>query len=133
MVTLPPGKIPETADETSFIVAVSALEKMSDTGKAQSAYRAALSRWPRNLTAQIGLGNVAYRLHDLAQAEQVFRSAAIDHPDSVAAFNNLAQVLSDQSRYEEALEAAHQAVSLGGALVPIAQETLVEIEGRMKK
>lgn len=133
MVTLPPGKIPETADETSFIAAVSALEKMSDTGKAQSAYKAALSRWPKNLTAQIGIGNIAYRLHDLDQAEQAFRSATTDHPDSVAALNNLAQILSDQARFEEALEAAHQAVSLGGGLAPIAQETLIEIENKMKK
>lgn len=133
MATLPPNKIPETADETSFIAAVSALEKMSDTGKALIAYRAALNRWPKNLTAQIGLGNVAYRLHDLDQAEQAFRSATIDHPDSAAAFNNLAQILTEQARYEEALEAANQAVSLGGALAPIAKETLGEIENRMKK
>jgi Tfp pilus assembly protein PilF len=132
-VTLPPGKIPVTAEEKSYISAISALEKISDTASAQIAYRTALSRWPKNQTAQIGMGNIAYRLHDLAQAEQVFRSATTDHPDSVAAFNNLAQILSDQLRYEEALEAAHQAVSLRGALAPIAQETLVEIERRMKK
>jgi tetratricopeptide (TPR) repeat protein len=133
MVTLPPGKIPETAEEKSYISAISALEKISDRASAQIAYRTALSRWPKNQTAQIGMGNIAYRLHDLSKAEQVFRSATIDHPDSVAAFNNLAQILSDQARYEEALEAAHQAVSLGGALAPIAQETLVEIEHRMNK
>lgn len=133
MVTMPPGRIPETAEEKSYIFAISALEKISDAENAQIAYKSVLNRWPKNLTAQIGLGNIAYRSHDLAQAEQAFRSATTDHPDSVAAFNNLAQVLSDQSRYEEALETAHQAVSLGGALAPIAQETLVEIERRMKK
>ncbi len=133
MVTLPPNKIPETAEEESYISAISALEKIGDTGNVQIAYTAALNRWPKNLTAQIGLGNIAYRLHDLDQAEQAFRSATIDHPDSVAALNNLAHVLSDLSRYEEALKAVHQAVSLGGALAPIAKETLVEIESRMKK
>ncbi len=133
MVALPPGKIPETAEETSFIAAVSALEKISDPERVQSTYLAALNRWPGNLSAQIGVGNTAYRLNNLAQAEAAFRQAAQDHPDSVAAFNNLAQILSDQTRYEEAMEAARRAVSLGGPLLQTAQETLADIESRMKR
>ncbi|MEO6975131.1 MAG: PA2778 family cysteine peptidase [Gallionella sp.] len=133
MVAMPPGKIPETADATPFIAAVSALEKISGPGKVQSAYIAALKRWPGNLSAQIGVGNAAYQLHDLSQAEAAFRQAAHDHPDSVAAFNNLAQTLSDQGRSDEALQAAHRAVSLGGPLAQTAQETLAEIERAKKK
>lgn len=133
MVALPPGKIPETAEETSFISALIALEKTSDPGRAQIAYIAALNRWPGNLSAQIGIGNTAYRLNNLAQAEAAFRQAAQDHPDSVAAFNNLAQTLADQTRYEEAMEAARQAVSLGGPLLQTAQETLADIERRVKR
>jgi predicted Zn-dependent protease len=91
-----------------------------------------LNRWPGNLAAQIGIGNTAYRLHDLAKAEAAFRQAAHDHPDSVAAFNNLAQTLADQAHYEEALVAAHRAVSLGGPLAAVAQETLADIERKMK-
>jgi len=132
MVAMPPGKIPETAEATSFIAAVSAAEKIIDPGSALSTYIAALNRWPGNLTAQIGAGNTAYRAHDLDQAERAFRLAAQDHPDSVAAFNNLAQTLADQTRYEEALEAARRAVSLGGPLSQTAQETLADIERRMK-
>jgi hypothetical protein len=132
MVTLPPGKIPETAEENSFIAAVSALEKIGDPGIVKRTYIAALNRWPKNLPAQIGVGNTFYRLHDLPQAETAFRQAAHDHPDSVAAFNNLAQTLSDQARYEEALETAHRAVSLGGSLAQVAQDTLADIERKMK-
>jgi len=132
MVALPPGKIPETAEETSFIAAVSAVEKIMDPEPVLSTYIAALDRWPKNLTAQIGVGNTAYRLHDLDQAERAFRQAAQDHPDSVAAYNNLAQTLADQTRYEEALDAARRAVSLGGPLLQTAQETLADIERRMK-
>lgn len=132
MVASPPGKIPETAEASHFIAAVSALEKISDPECAQSSYIAALNRWPGNLSAQIGIGNTAYRLHDLARAETAFRQAVQDHPDSVAAFNNLAQTLADQSRYEEAMEAARWAVSMGGPLWPTAQETLADIERRMK-
>lgn len=133
MVALPPGKIPVTAEATSFIAAVSALEKTSDPERVQSTYIAALNRWPGNLSAQIGVGNTAYRMHDLVQAETAFRQAAQDHPDSVAALNNLAQTLADQARYAEALEAAHRAVSLDGPLAPTAQETLADIERKMKK
>jgi tetratricopeptide (TPR) repeat protein len=132
MVALPPGKIAVTAEEISFIAAVSAVEKTIDPQRALSTYIAALNRWPGNLTAQIGVGNNAYRSHDLGQAERAFRLAAQDHPDSVAAFNNLAQTLADQTRYEEALEAARQAVSLGGPLSQTALETLADIERRMK-
>ena len=47
--------------------------------------------------------------------------------------NNLAQTLSDQARYQEALEAAQRAVSLGGPLAETAQQTLADIERAMKK
>jgi tetratricopeptide (TPR) repeat protein len=132
MVAMPPGKIPETAEETPFIAAVSAAEKIVDPKSVLSTYTATLDRWPGNLTAQIGVGNTAYKLHDLGQAERAFSLAVKDHPDSVAAYNNLAQTLADQDRYEEALEAARRAVSLGGPLSQTAQETLAEIERRMK-
>jgi tetratricopeptide (TPR) repeat protein len=133
MVALSQGKIPETAEANSFIAAISAVEKISGSKNTQNTYIAALNRWPKNLGGQIGLGNNAYRLHDLIQAEKVFRQASLDHPDSVAAFNNLAQTLADQTRYEEALEAAHRAVNLGGPLLRTAEETLSDIESRMKR
>jgi len=132
MVAMPPGKIPETAQEAAFIAAVTAAEKIMDPESALSTYTAALDRWPGNLTAQIGAGNTAYKLNDLVQAEKAFSLAVKDHPDSVAAFNNLAQTLADQNRYEEALEAARRAVSLGGPLSRTSQETLADIEHKMK-
>lgn len=133
MVALPPDRIPVTAEPDAYVAAVSAYERVNGSAKALQAYVAALDRWPGNLAAQIGVGNAAYQLHDLARAESAFRQAAHDHPDSVAALNNLAQTLSDQARYEEALEAAHRAVSLGGPLAQTAQETLADIERAMKK
>ena len=132
MVALPPGRIPETAEENSFITAVSALEKIGAPELVQRTYVAALDRWPGNLSAQIGVGNTAYKLHDLARAESAFRQAVHDHPDSVAALNNLAQTLADQERYPEAQEIARRAVSLGGPLAQTAQATLADIERKMK-
>ena len=131
MVALPPGQIPITAGETDYVAAISAAEKIIDAESALLAYQTAAERWPGNLTAQIGMGNAAYRLHDIVKAEKAYRQAAHEHPDSVAAFNNLAQTLSEQARYEEALEAARHAVSLGGPLSQTARETLEDIERRV--
>jgi len=133
MVALPPGKIAESAEENPFVAAVAALEKFGDPGLVQKTYTAALNRWPGNLSAQIGIGNTAYRMNDLTKAESAFRHATHDHPDSVAALNNLAQTLADQKHYDEALEVAHRAISLGGPLAQVAQETLADIERKVKK
>jgi tetratricopeptide (TPR) repeat protein len=132
MIASPPGSIPETAAENAFVAAVGALEKTGKPEDVQRTYLATLDRWPGNLTAQIGVGNTAYRMHDLARAETAFRLAVHDHPDSVAALNNLAQILSDQARYPEALETVNRAVRLGGPLAQTAHETLADIERKMK-
>jgi tetratricopeptide (TPR) repeat protein len=133
MVALPPGRIPVTAEPDAYVAAVSAYERVNGSAKALHAYVAALDRWPGNLSAQIGVGNAAYQLHDLARAESSFRRAAQDPPDSVAALNNLAQTLADQTRYPEALQAAQRAVSLGGPLAQTAQGTLAGIRRAMNR
>lgn len=132
MVATAPGKIPVTAEENTFIAVITALEKSGDLESANSAYTAASKRWPGNLAALIGAGNTAYRMKRWIQAESAFRQATIDHPDSVAAFNNLAQTLADQGRYPEALEFANKAVSLAGPMLPTSQATLNDIKLRMK-
>lgn len=127
MLALPPNKMPQTAVETVYVAAALALEKSGQAKNAQTAYEAALKHWPLNLTARIGMGNAAYALNNLKHAEIAYRQATLDHPDSLIAFNNLAQVLADQQRYAEALDAAHRAVSLGGAEQASARETLEQI------
>jgi len=132
MVALPPGKIPVTADADAYIAAASALEKTVDPEQMEITYSSALSRWPENLSAQIAIGNIAYHEHDLARAETAYRRAVHDHPDSVAALNNLAQTLSDQNRYKEAMEVANEAVGLDGPLALVARKTLADIERKLK-
>jgi tetratricopeptide (TPR) repeat protein len=127
MLVLPPDRVPATAAERTFLDAVVALEKTGQTRAAQSAYAAALKRWPHDLTAMIGLGNTHYALGELKQSEDCFRAASLEHPDSVPAWNNLAEVLLAQRRHSEALEAARRAVRLGGPLEPEAQRTLEKI------
>lgn len=133
MLALPPGKMPRTATEARYVAAAVALEKTVSPKSAEAAYRAALDRWPRNLTARIGMGNAAYAQGDARRAETAYRQAALDHPDSPIAFNNLAQALSDQQRYAEALTSANQAVSLGGPEQAAARDTLEQIKNRMRQ
>jgi len=128
MLAMPPGQMPRTATESAYVASAVALEQAGHAQGAAAAYEAALLRWPTNLTARIGLGNAAYANHDFPRAENAYRQATLDHPESAIAFNNLAQTLADQQRYAEALIAAHQAVSLGGAEQASARDTLKQIE-----
>ncbi len=130
MVVVPPDRVPVTATEPRYAQAVAALEKTGQLQSAHIAYNAMLARWPSSLAGQMGRGNTAYALKDLATAEDAFRQATLAHPEAPAAFNNLAHVLAERGKREEALTAAERAVSLGGPLLPTAQATLDEIRGR---
>ncbi len=122
-------ELPAAAEEEAYVQAAIGLENAKRFGEAAEAYRTALARWPGNLAALMGLGNSAYAQGDLAAAEGAFRKAAETHPQSGAAWNNLAHVLLKQGRGAEALAAARRAVALGGPLAPTFQKTLEEILG----
>lgn len=128
MLALPPGKMPHKADEAVYVAAAMALERAGQPNNAEAAYAAALTRWPRNLAARIGLGNAVYTRGNYQLAEQAYRQATLDHPDSAIAYNNLAQTLADLDRHAEALAAANKSVSLGGAEQSSALETLEQIK-----
>jgi tetratricopeptide (TPR) repeat protein len=128
-VALAPDRLPATASEAAYIESAVALERVSRSA-ARTAYQTALRNWPRNLTARIGLGNVAYALGELDVAQQAYRQAAVDHPESGDAWNNLAQTLHDQHRDAEALSAARRAVAIGGQRREVYESTLAEIERR---
>jgi hypothetical protein len=127
MVAVPPERVPATATEPRYSSAVIALEKTGQTKSAFTAYKALLERWPDSLAGRMGLGNTAYALHDLDTAESAFKEAAQDHPDSAAAFNNLAQLLAERGELDAAITAAETAVALGGPLLTTTQATLEEI------
>lgn len=133
MLALPPGRMPRTATEASYVAAAVALEKVAPPKSAEAAYEAALKRWPRNLSARIGLGNSEYAQGDWKRAEKAYLQATMDHPKSAIAYNNLAQTLAEQKRYPEALALANQAVLLGGPEQDTARNTLDQIRKKMRK
>lgn len=132
MLALPPGRLPASAHEAKYASAAAALEESSRIAEARLAYMALLRRWPGNLVGLMGLGNSAYALGQVAEAEAAFRQASAAHPLEAAAFNNLAQTLADQGKLEAALEAARKAVSLGGPSLPTARATLEQILTRQR-
>jgi len=131
VVVLPPGRIPKTANAEDYVLSSLALEHTSPSSDAAPAYLAAILHWPDSLVAKMAAGNFTYQHGRLDQAQAIFRQATQEHPDSVAAFNNLAQTLSDLGEHQEALLAARHAVDMGGTLNAQARGTLAEIEQRI--
>lgn len=132
MVALPPEQIPHTAQPEKYIQSLQALGHSSKQTSLQPAYQAALRRWPDKLAVMIAAGNSAYNNGELLTARQIFLKASVAHPDSPAAFNNLAQTLSDLGQYDDALQAVHKALQLGGPLRPVILGTQSEIERKKR-
>lgn len=128
MLVLPPDHLPATAEENSYIRAVVGLEKAHQWTAAIVGYKTALLHWPQSFYARIGLSNSYYKLGDLKSAEEVLQKTTRDFPAQGDAFNNLAQVLWEQGKKQEALKAARHAVALGGPRVEQYQKTLAEIQ-----
>ena len=131
VVVMPPERLPRTAQETPYLQAVVGLERIEHWQEAGRAYRSALRRWPESLGAQLGLGNSRYALKDVTGAEQAYRATVAAHPNSGIAFNNLAQALADQSRWDDAEAAVAKALALGGPHTDTFKATADEI--RKKK
>ena len=128
LLVLNPGELPAAAAEGKFVEAVIGLEKAKQFAAAVEGYRTALIHWPDNLAAMMGLGNSYYALGNMKNSEAAFRRATEAHPREGAAFNNLAHVLLEQGRREDALTAAQKAVALGGPHQGLFQKTLEEIQ-----
>ena len=127
LLTLPPSELPVTAKESEYISAVIGLEKTHHWNEALKGYQTALSRWPNSLGAYIGIGNCHYELGQLEAAEAILRDATNLFPNEGVILNNLAQMLLEQNKYNEALESILKAIQLGGPLSHLYQKTLKEI------
>ncbi|WP_455199275.1 PA2778 family cysteine peptidase [Kaarinaea lacus] len=133
IVVLKPDQLPVTAEAERYIETVVAMEQVKRWQDANTAYQTALSRWPDNRVALMGLGNTYYLLKDLNAAEKIFRKTIAIHPDFASAHNNLAQVLLEIGKPKEAKSFAQQAISLGGPQLDSFRATLLEIERQMNK
>lgn len=117
MLALKPGQLPATAEPQAYTAAAATLER-TDARGAQQAFAAALQRWPDDRAALLGAGNTAYALGQRDAAAKAYRQAVLKHPDFADGWNNLAQVLLELNRRQEASQAIARAVALGGARLP---------------
>ena len=127
LLVLPPSELPVTGRERVFLSAVLGLERTKQWSWAVDGYRTALTRWPDSRGALMGLGNNHYALGDRDSAERAFHQATRVHPNFAPAFNNLAHVLAEAGRRDEAIIAAERAVALGGPTAAVSKATLAEI------
>ncbi len=123
MVVLKPGQLPLMVERNDVEKSLALLEKYASAAALLAWYDAASRRWPDSLVLLIGLGNSAYAMGHLEDAEQAFRAAAERHPNHAVALNNLATVLQQRGHLHEALETAERAVALGGEWLGAAQAT----------
>ncbi|WP_207263749.1 PA2778 family cysteine peptidase [Desulfovibrio sp. Huiquan2017] len=128
LMVLPPSRLPATVRETEWLDGAVGLERTRQWAAAEQAYAAATARWPQSHDAWIGLGNTRYSLGNADGAATAFLRATEVKPDSGIAFNNLAYVLDELGRHDEALAAARKAVSLGGPQIETFRQTLSDIQ-----
>ena len=129
---LPPSRLPATRrKQTDYLAAVSPLERMGRWQTALPAYRSC----PGTLAGQSGGNGGDWGVPvpvwgTLASTEAHFRDAIEQFPGEGVLFNNLAQILLEQGRRDEALEAVRQAIACGGPLKAHFEQTLEEIRNR---
>lgn len=105
MVVLRADRVPDFASSAHFVDAAAGFEAVGLLDTAESAYRAALSRWPDSFAARLGLGNVAYIRGNREAAARHFQLATGVSPSHPAGWNNLAMVLGELGCRERAMAA----------------------------
>ncbi len=125
-----PDQLPATAGEDAMLSAANGLEQSGMRDAATQAYGALLQRWPDSLPALMGWGNARYARGDHKAASQAFRHAVTLHPTAAEAWNNLAYSLLEQDRFDDAMDAAREAIRHGGPHQAAAKATLAEIVAR---
>jgi hypothetical protein len=103
LVVLRPGEMPAAPDEGRYVSAVAALESAGQAHAAAFFYATALSRWPDNVLALFGTGNIQYAQGDREAAEATYRRLLVLQPDHAAARNNYAHMLAERGCHQVAL------------------------------
>ena len=127
LLLLPPGVLPIEADPDRLLAALAGLER-SDSDSARSGYKAAVARWPAHAGLATAYGNLLRKAGEAAAAEIAYRSALTADPQHVPTLNNLADLLLELDRLEEAYVVALAAVAVDGPYRRTAAATLREIE-----
>jgi hypothetical protein len=127
IVVLSPDAIPANVDETSWLTAISGLERAGRAQEAVTAYRTFLELFPDHHIAQMGEANALLALKNYRAAEQGYRQVLARDPNMAEAWNNLAYALHFQGRHADAVNAAERAVTIAGGWDENYMDTLREL------
>lgn len=116
---------PRTLDES--LRAAVALEDEGKVAEAATQYRALSQSHPESVVVWTDYGNAAMQLGQTQEAERAFRQALTLDPSSRDAMNNLAWLLYQQKRLDEAETFARKAVSQPGPDSYLVLDTLARV------
>ena len=114
-------------DLNDAIRAAVALEDQGKYAEAATAYRNLLARHPSSALAWTNLGNAEVQLGDRDAAESAFRKALDADAKSRDAMNNLAWLLFEEKRLDEAEQFARRAVAQPGPDSYMVLDTLARV------
>ena len=128
LLILSADELPTTATEEKYLNAIAGLERVRQLEAAVKGYKTAINRWPKSLSAWMGLGNSFYAQRKLSSAVSAFEQAIKLYPSNGVPLNNLAQVLWEQGKKEQALQTIRHAIDLNGPFKDVFEETMQNFE-----
>lgn len=125
-----PDELPARAPVHEVLAGATGLERSNRLAAAATAYSTISQRWPENLAARMGLGNVAYAQKDYPAAVKSYEAVLERDSEYAPAWNNLAYALVALDRREDAIRAAEKAVTISKGKNTNYRNTLEEIRGK---
>lgn len=111
VVLLPPNQLPATATAEKYLNIAHNFEKIGMINEAIIAYETGRNRWPDYIPLLFALGNVYYDVDEMNKAEEVYRYILLIDSKYFYASNNLAILLCQTGRLDEALKLLNQVVT----------------------
>lgn len=136
MLALRPGELPAQADRERYVETIAEMEGVASANAVHTAYNAALRRWPNDLTALFGEGNMRFASGDRVGAEAAYRRVLRNQPNHIGALNNLASVLGERGCLTEANALIERALALSDQapqLLATLRATQAEIAAALRR
>ena len=126
MVALAPGGLPLRENAARYLRAAAALEATRPGAELEEVWKTGTAAWPDNPDMVMGLANHYYGRGATTNAAQMYRRLIAEHPDYIPAYNNLASLLIDEDKPEEAIEVAREGLKRAGGSHRFLERTLAE-------
>ena len=129
----PGGPVPKDTKMSDWLSAAVGMQRAGREAEAEIAFRTAANHWPERAAPPISLAYLQIRNDKLEDARLTLEDALRKEPDHPVALNDLAHVLLQQGKLDEAEKTAIKAVEAGGHSADTAKETLAEIRAELAR